>query len=99
MIEGLPGDPIRVMTVIAAVVALALSVRRMLRGDGFMPRQVFFVSWVLHAVIFYGVYFYSRWTPPFDFLQPWWPPVLVTHSALMILSLEIWGVIEGESDK
>lgn len=94
------GDPIRILTMIASAVTLVLALRHVRLKDGFTPRHIFVAAWCLDAVIFYSVYYLSgRWSPPFDVLQPFWPPVLVAHAALSLLTLQVWRFIGGTRGK
>lgn len=100
MEPGLPGDPIRVITVLAAAVTLFLSLRRIIIAEGFMPRHVFVAAWCAHVVVFYAAYvFTGRWQPPYDGLQSWWPPIIVAHAAMSLFALQLWNLVGGDRDE
>jgi len=90
------GDPIRVLTILACAITLVEALRDIRKNRGFVPRHVFTAAWCAHVLVFYSVYIISaRWQPPFNSLQSWWPPVIVTHAALSLMALQLWKYTGG----
>lgn len=100
MTFGGGGDPLRVLTIAACAVTLVLALRHVRLRDGFTPRHIFVATWAAHVIVFYVVYYASnRWQPPLDVLQPFWPPIIVTHAALSLLALQVWRLVSGKYGK
>lgn len=96
MIDGMPGDPIRLLTVLVCLTTCILALRDIVLRRGFMPRRVFVSVWCAHVVVFYCAYILTgRWAGEFAELRAWWPPVIVTHAALSSFALQLWNYFTG----
>ena len=89
-------DPIRILTILGSLGAFLLSVRHIIKRDGFLPRHIFVGTWVFHVLVFYSVYYFSgRWGGVFAPLQSWWPPVILAHGTLSLFVLQLWRLLRG----